>query len=163
MPNHPRFVWLLGAGLFALAQWMPSPAWSDELPPSAYPKAIQAFAQGIEALKKDFPQLQEFSATKHCQSASLTISYEFKTHPPERTGGWTSGVPSPDPDGIWFYIDLHDPDSTLQIDAQPLAGERLCFGKKRVQVLILEGARTKSVAGPIHTILRKLGVTRSGC
>ena len=122
-------------------------------------KAIQAFARGIEALKKDYPQLAGFSASKSCQVDALTISHEFKTHPPARRGGWTSGVPNPDPDGIWFYIDIHSPDSTAQIHTQPVV-EQLCLGKRRVQFLILEGEKTKPVAGAIRAVLLANGVAR---
>ena len=72
--------------------------------------------------------------------------------------GWAGGVPNPDSDGIWFYVDLHDADSQAQIHTQPVTAN-LCLGKKRVSFLILEGEGTNSVAGRIHAILTAHGVT----
>ena len=149
---------LLAAGLLALALAFPRPATGAEAVPTKEEKlAILVFARGIEALKKDYPQLADFSAAKHCQSEDLSISYDFNTHEPERRGGWTSGVPNPDPDGIWFYVDIHDPDSTRQIHTQPVV-EQLCWGKKRVLLLMLEGKKTKHAGSAIRGVLLKNGV-----
>src|SRR5262245_52945003 len=81
---------------------------------------LKAIAMDIEKLKTDFPQLRDFSAATHLHAEPPSISYAFHTHAPERAGGWTSGVPNPDADGIWFYIDLHNPSSRLQIHTQPV-------------------------------------------
>ena len=74
-----------------------------------YKKILTGIAHRIEALKKDFPHLKEFSPQKNTNLENLSISYEYHTHPAQHRGGWTSGVPNPDDDGIWFYIDFHDP------------------------------------------------------
>jgi hypothetical protein len=146
--------------LLALALSVPRAAVGAEAAPTKEEKkAIQEIARGIEALKKDYPQLAGFSAAKHCRSEDLSITYEFKTHEPERRGGWTSGVPNPDPDGIWFFVDIHDPGSTRQIHTQPVV-EQLCWGNKRVMLLMLEGEKTKHAGGAIRGVLLKNGVKR---
>jgi len=117
---------------------------------------LKAVAMDIEKLKADFPQLREFSAARHLRAEPPSIGYAFRTHAPERSGGWTSGVPSPDADGIWFHIDLHDPGSKLQLHTQPVTAS-LCVGESRVSFLILEGRDTRSVYGPIWSALTKQG------
>ena len=152
-----------GVLLLTVALGLCSPAWSAQAPEQAVvtaeQKALDAIARAIEARKPDFPQLASFSAARNLRADALTIDYSFKTHKPEGRGGWTSGVPNPDPDGVWFYIDIHSPDSMAQIHTQPMV-EQLCFGKMRVQFLSLEGAKTKRVVGSIRAILLKNGVTR---
>ena len=86
----------------------------------------------------------------------MSITYGFKTHKAEHIGGWTSGVPNPDDDGIWFYIDLHDADSTAQIHTQPITANVL-LGGMNVQLLILEGEQTKRVSGAIWKIIMAHG------
>jgi hypothetical protein len=117
---------------------------------------LQAVARDIEALKPEFPQLRDFSATAHLDTRSVRIAYAFHTHAPEKRGGWTSGVPHPDDDGVWFHIDIHDPDSTLQIHSQPMTAP-MCLGDKRVSFLILEGQKTDSLYGPIWSTLARQG------
>ena len=128
-------------------------------------KFLKNVAQDIEKLKPDFPQLKDFSVRKHFDSSLKrrpvpAIVYSFHTHAAKHTGGWTSGVPNPDEDGVWFYIDLHDPDSTAQIHTQPETMS-LCLGDQRVSFLSLEGAGTKSLEPAIREILRKHGA--HGC
>jgi hypothetical protein len=118
---------------------------------------LKAVAMDIEKLKTDFPQLRDFSAATHLRGEPPSISYAFRTHAAERTGGWTSGVPHPDPDGIWFHIDLHDPSSNLQIHTQPVTAS-LCHGESRVSFLMLEGRDAPSLYGPIWRALTKQGV-----
>ena len=132
-------------------------------PASAAPAAgrdhvdiLKAVARDIEALKPEFPQLEEFSAARHLSVEHAKIDYGFRTHAPERRGGWTSGVPNPDDDGVWFYIDIHDPDSNLQIHTQPMTAA-ICLDGQRVSFLILEGKRTNSLRGPIWKALAKQG------
>ena len=115
--------------------------------------ALQKMAAEIEHLKREFPQLEQFSATLNTDRARLVIQYAFHTHRAERRGGWTAGVPNPDDDGTWFYIDLHDAASTAQIDTQP-SMLPMCFGRMRATFLILEGERTKPLAERLGTILR---------
>jgi hypothetical protein len=122
-----------------------------------YPKVLLAIAQGIGGLRRDFPQLDEFLPSDHADPKSPRIAYAFHTHRPQGRAGWTSGVPNPDDDGVWFYIDFHDPGSMAQIHTQPLAPKGV-FGDKRVMFLILEGPETKPLAGSIRDILRRNGV-----
>ena len=122
-----------------------------------YRKFIWDVSREISSLKDKYPQLQEFTMDENTDSEHLRISYDFRTHRSERSGGWVSGVPNPDPDGIWFYIDLHDPDSTAQLHTQPFTGPQLAFGNKIVSFLILEGAETKSIRDEILSILKRLG------
>ena len=117
---------------------------------------LKAVAVDIELLKTHFPQLRDFSVAKHLQAEPPSIGYAFRTHAPARTGGWTSGVPNPDADGIWFHIDLHDPGSTLQLHTQPVTAS-LCLGESRVSFLMLEGRDTRSLYGPIWSVLAKQG------
>ncbi len=124
-----------------------------------YSKTLGVMAQDIATLKNEFPQLVEFSTTKNVEDERLVISYEYHTHKAERVGGWTSGVPNPDDDGVWFYIDFHEADSQAQIHTQPMTID-MCLGAKRVSFLMLEGQKTKSLEGPIWTILQNHGVKR---
>ena len=121
-----------------------------------YQKFIVKVAQDIEGIKKDYAQLAEFSIEKHCDPDELKIRYGYKTHRSKRRGGWTAGVPNPDDDGIWFYIDLHDPDSTRQIHTQP-ATIKPYYRDKRVMFLILEGKKTKKARGKLYEILKNNG------
>lgn len=115
----------------------------------------------IEKLKADFPQLRDFSAADHLRAEPPSIGYAYRTRPPQRTGGWTSGVPAPDADGVWFHIDLHDPRSQLQLHTQPVTPS-LCLGESRVAFLLLEGPETRSLYGPIWSALSKQGARECG-
>ena len=117
---------------------------------------IEQVSQDIATLKSEYPQLSLYSVSKALDLAKLKVSYGFHTHRAEHQGGWTAGVPNPDPDGLWFYIDLHDPSSHAQIHTQP-ATAPICFGANRISFLILEGSRTKPVAKTIWEILQKHG------
>jgi hypothetical protein len=125
--------------------------------PKDYWKALQAIARDIAKLATDFPQLKDFSPTENADIQRLALDYGYRTHQAQHRGGWTSEVPNPDDDGIWFYIDFHEPDSQAQIHTQPVVA-KLCLADKRVSLLILEGKSTKSVAGRIGNILRSHGV-----
>lgn len=121
-------------------------------------ETLASIATNIESLKDKHPQLKEFSRQKNLSAKTLSISYAYRTHEPRRMGGWTSGVPNPDDDGIWFHIDFHDPASTAEIHTQPMTVAPQCLGNMRVSFLILEGAKTKPAAGPIWRVLRNHGV-----
>jgi hypothetical protein len=125
--------------------------------PEDHWKALQAVARDIAKLKTDFPQLKDFSPTKNADVGRLALTYGYHTHQAQHPGGWTSEVPNPDDDGIWFYVDFHEPDSSAQIHTQPMVAN-LCLADKRVSFLILEGKNTKPVAGRIGKILTKYGV-----
>lgn len=129
-----------------------------EPPAPSHADAIRAIARDIAGLKASHPQLADFDVDKHCHPDRLSISYGYKTHEPTGRGGWTAAVPNPDPDGVWFYIDFHDPGSMRQIHTQPVVLERR-RGDKRVMFLILEGEKTKALAGHIDRILARHGVT----
>ena len=124
--------------------------------PMSEPDFITSVARDIAALKEKFPQLADFSAQKHADLKQLQISYGYRTHRAEQRGGWTSGVPNPDRDGVWFYIDLHDADSAAQIHTQPV-GSGLCVDGRRVAFLILEGAAVKSLRAEILAVLTRRG------
>ena len=118
---------------------------------------ITAVARDIESLKPRYPQLQNFSLEKHVDPKNLWIDYAFHTRQAQHKGGWTSGVPNPEPDGIWFYIDLHDSNSTAQIHTQPIIPDYGRIDGKIVWFLILEGAATKSIAQDIALIFKRHG------
>jgi hypothetical protein len=124
---------------------------------SPYDEFIRKVSEDIARLKQEYPQLREFSPQKHADIASLRVTYAYHTRRAAHAGGWTSAVPNPDPDGIWFHIDLHDPESTAQIHTQPMTGRHRRVGGKRVSFLVLEGAATKPVAGRIAAILERRG------
>jgi hypothetical protein len=124
-----------------------------------YKRSIEEIAHDIAGLKKGYPQLKDFSVAEHLRADKHQISYGYHTHKPAGRGGWTSGVPNPDEDGIWFYIDLHDPKSVAQIHTQPAMGPPYCVGSMRLSFLSLEGTKTKSVQGAFWRILRKHGAT----
>ena len=121
-----------------------------------YALVLERIAQEIEAMKADYPQLGDFSAAATLDVNDLKMSFGYRTHRSKTRGGWTSGVPNPDDDGIWFYVDFHAPDSSAQIHTQP-ASIPQCIGAKRVSFLILEGARTKRVGGAIASVLKRHG------
>jgi hypothetical protein len=123
-----------------------------------YSKRLEAIGRDIESLKDEFPQLQEFSAGRNTALDRLVIEYAYHTHRATHRGGWTSGVPNPDDDGVWFYIDFHDPKSRAQIHTQPVT-RNLCFAEKRVSFLILEGKNATPLAGRIGNILKRQGVS----
>lgn len=122
-----------------------------------YPKIIQKIAEEIGKLKADYPQLKDFSADKNVEIEDLAISYGYRTHPSTSGAGWVAAVPNPDDDGIWFYIDFHDPNSTRQIHTQPVI-RPAHIGDKKVSFLILEGKKTKSVGNKIWQILKSNGI-----
>lgn len=131
---------------------------TSERQPNA--ETLASIAGDIENLNRTHPQLKEFSQHKNMNARTLSISYAYRTHEPARTGGWTAGVPNPDEDGIWFYIDFHNPASTAQIHTQPMSVAPQCLGNMRVSFLILEGSKTSPVSGPIWQVLRKHGVAK---
>ena len=130
----------------------------DSVASLSYEEAIEAIARDIKELAGEFPQLREFSPGEHCDVEGLTISYGHKTHDPTGRGGWTAAVPNPDPDGIWFHIDFHPPDSTRQIHTQPVVLDRR-YKDKKVMFLILEGEQTAKVSARLDEIMTTHGVT----
>ena len=135
-------------------QGEPAPTQAAE---PTYEDALMAIAKDIESLKGEFPQLADFSAAKHYDAQRLVIGYAYKTHRPQGRAGWAGAVPNPDDDGVWFHIDFHDPDSGRQIHTQPDVPV-MFYRDKKVMFLMLEGAQTQSLSGPINGILQKRGV-----
>ncbi len=137
---------------------MPTPGDTDPDQTKTLVEVITAIAGDIEKLQDSYPQLVDFSSEEHLSTEHLKIDYGHKTHRSTRRGGWTAGVPNPDADGIWFYIDIHDPSSTAQIHTQP-AVERLYLRDKLVMLLILEGDKTEKLVSALRDILTRHGVT----
>jgi len=126
---------------------------------TSYQSVIAQIAQDIEGLKSDYPQLRDFAVETHCDRAELVIAYGYQTHQAPRQGGWTSGVPNPGADGVWFYIDFHDPASQRQIHTQPMV-VRYQYRDQAVMFLILEGERSRSIQAALVQILKDNGVTK---
>jgi hypothetical protein len=124
----------------------------------AYESTLRAVAEAIEALKPEYPQLEEFSAARSFNAPHLNITYDYRVGPPPRTGGWTGGMPSPKDDGVMLYIDLHDPKSEQQLHTQPRV-PLFRFKNKAVMLLMLEGRGTKSLRRAIVRIFEDHGVT----
>ena len=141
--------WTLGAMLLTTAAVAPVQGVD-------YAHALQDIARAIAGLKSEYPQLADFDAAS---AGAEKITYGYHTHAADRHGGWTAGVPNPDSDGVWFYIDVHAADSTALIHTQPVIAAQ-CLGDKRVSFLILEGAATRPVGAAIQEILRQHGVGR---
>ena len=135
-----------------------STASTDTLNSTPEQQLLSRIAEGIEGLRGEFPQLAEFKISDHCDADRLVISYAYRTRHSKFRGGWSSGVPNPDADGLWFYIDVHDPSSTAQIHTQPVV-PRYRYEDKEVMLLMLEGAETKPLAGAVVQILLDHGVT----
>jgi hypothetical protein len=117
---------------------------------------IAAIARDIEKLKPECPYLVDFDREKHVDRAGARIDYGYHTHPPKPRGGWVGAVPNPDPDGVWLYIDLHDPASTSQIHTQPVV-PMLHVGDNLLMMLVLEGERVRPCAGKLRAILQSYG------
>jgi hypothetical protein len=118
-----------------------------------YPAICQSIADEIAGIRASYPQLAEFEAT----ATDCTITYAHHTHRANQVGGWTAGVPNPDPDGVWFYIAVWDPadpaEASSQINTQPMTPQRW-IGKRRVTYLILEGDQTTRVGDELLSILK---------
>lgn len=117
---------------------------------------LEKVAAGIEQLKSTHPQLAAFDSKKALDRSALTLTYDFHTHRPTHRGGWTSGVPNPDDDGVWFFIDVHDPNSMAQIHTQPIVAP-LRLGDRSVMFLILEGKATTTLEAKLRTLLLDSG------
>ncbi len=123
---------------------------------------LAALAADIEALKGEVPKLSAFVADKALRPGRCVLSYAHRTHRPTHRGGWTSGFPAPDRDGLAFHIHLYQRDEEAgQIDTQPvmppwrLAGHRVTF-------LLLEGEEGPSAEARIYQLLRIHGLSVQG-
>jgi hypothetical protein len=140
-----------------------SPVAKDEEPVTA-PKSIdyaatcKAIAKEIAALGRDYPQLRSFDARK---VEDCRIDHEHRCGPPQGRGGWTAGVPKPEPDGIWLHIRLWDPndaaEATAQINTQPVMPS-WWIGERRVTFLLREGEATTSCAEAVMAVLERHGL-----
>src|SRR5215470_6413312 len=128
--------------------------------PASQVKIISAIGQDIAKLKAKFPQLREFSVSKNVLSERLIINYDYHTHRSQITRGWRAQFPEPDDDGVWLYIDFHDPASPDRIHTRPTwpGWWSDCFEDKGVLFLMREGDKTSSVLGEIREILKRHGV-----
>jgi hypothetical protein len=124
-----------------------------------YREALRAIDRQLAKLGREFPQMAAYAKTRELELDQLVIGYAFHTHPPTRHVGWTGAVPNPDDDGIWFHIDLHDPDSQAQIHTQPVTFTKVPLGKKIAFLLSLEGRKTKPVGGRIWEIIENVART----
>jgi hypothetical protein len=122
-----------------------------------YGSTLRSIARSIEALKRDYPQLVEFSASSHTDVDGLKITYAYRTERAAPTGGWAAGVPSPTEGGVWLYIDFHDADSTAEIHTQPVV-PRYRFWNKRVILLLREGSGTKPLELALIQVLADHGI-----
>jgi len=126
-----------------------------------YRTICENIAKDIGLLKDKFPQLKEFNVSNNLDKESCKLRYEYRCHRSNYRGGWTSGVPNPDQDGIWFYIgiwDENDPTESLaQINTQPLILKGY-IKNRRVTFLILEGDKTSKISPDIYRILENHGI-----
>jgi hypothetical protein len=122
-------------------------------------EVCRRIASDIEALRARHPKLAEFRADRNRQDC--TIRYQHRCGPPTGGGGWTGAVPSPQPDGVWFYVSLWDPNdpgaANLQIHTQPVLPDWR-IGARRVTFLIRDGQRPPKVADDLMAILAKHGM-----
>jgi hypothetical protein len=125
-------------------------------PPRSPAETILAIAHEIDALKPACPHLADFDLQKHVHGAEIDYAYHTHRADASQRGGWTKGVPNPDADGVWIYIDIHDPASQAQIHTQP-AVPMLRVGNDLLMMLILEGERVPPCAGRIWAILSRYG------
>ncbi|APR79458.1 Hypothetical protein A7982_04805 [Minicystis rosea] len=122
------------------------------------PKAsglLFAIAHDIARLSRTCPQLASFEVDRHFDPADARIVYDHHTHASTARGGWSSGVPSPDPDGIWLFIDVHDASSPAQIHTQPVVPRHDLGGGKELMMLILEGTNVTPCAAQIRAIIER--------
>jgi hypothetical protein len=127
-----------------------------------FPATCAAIAADLETLRPQFPALVEYrgdTAQKH----ACWIEYGWHTHRSTGTGGWTSGVPNPDRDGVWFYIGIYDPngpEASSQINTQPMT-PNWWLGDRKVMVLFLAGDDVHGLGEQVMVVLTKHGlVTR---
>ena len=118
-------------------------------------------ASHIAGFRSEFPQLRDFSATQNVLFGKLAIDYAYHASLRRPVGRMGGARAESDDDGVWLYIDFHDPDSAAQIHTQPVA-PAICFGEKRATFLLLEGKQTKPLGERIKAILDARGVRSCG-
>jgi hypothetical protein len=145
---------------------------APETAPSARPRddagvdlarLCREVANAIAAVKPRYAQLAAFDPARAVTAAepACHIDYTFRCHPARHHGGWSSAVPNPDDDGVWFYLGIWDPDDPSeagsQINTQPVLPNWTIAGR-RITFLILNGAHTKPLGPEIEAILRRRGM-----
>jgi hypothetical protein len=126
-------------------------------PRVSFPETCEAIARDLEMLTKEYAQLADYRAVDH---RNCTFGYAYRTDPPQGGGGWSGATPHPQPDGIWFYIGIYDPngpDATAQIHTQP-GVPNWWIGSRKVMFLIKEGAQTKKAGPAIFKVLENNGL-----
>ena len=126
-------------------------------PAAAFPSTCDAIARDIEKLTKQYAQLANYRAVdqKDCR-----IRYEHRVGAAQGRGGWSAATPHPEPDGIWLYIGIYDPNGPHahdQIHTQP-ATPGWWIGSRKVMFLIKEGDKTTKAGGAIFKILERHGL-----
>src|SRR5262245_38096661 len=81
-------------------------------------KTLLAIADDIEKLKREYPQLKSFSPSRNLIPGPdrPALEYKFHTRQPLGQEAWRVRIPQPKEDGVWFYINIHNPDSLEPID-----------------------------------------------
>ena len=128
--------------------------------PVDYATTCRKIAEDIERIAPRYPQLASFT-TARALVRPCTIDYEFHTHEPQTAGGWSSAVPAPDRDGIWFYIGVWDPldrsEAQSQINTQPVM-PHWQIGERRVTFLVRDGDPSGRAAEALHAVLKRHGM-----
>lgn len=166
MKSKPRYVWsliILGVAILIILVLNLNTSVSYQNTNLShgefnYPQTLKEISWDIQGLKDKYDQMRDFSTNKNADLLNLKITYEYSTHESPKTGGWSSGTPLPNDDGVWFYFDIHDSDSNNEIINQPVSAVPMCLGSKHIQFLLLEGSKVKSLQTPIWNILRRHGV-----
>jgi hypothetical protein len=125
-------------------------------PRVSFPETCEAIARDIQMLGRQYPQL----ASYHADGRECRIWFEYRTTAPQGGGGWTGATPYPQPDGIWFYIGIYDPngpEAQSQIHTQP-AVPNWWIGSRKVMFLLKEGTQTTRAAPAIFKVLENHGL-----
>jgi hypothetical protein len=129
--------------------------------PISYPNTCRQIAEDIDRIAPRYAQLANFTVSR-ALVRPCTIDYQFHTHAPQTAGGWSSAVPAPDRDGIWFYIGVWDPndpaEASSQINTQPVM-PRWQIGERRVTFLVRDGDPSGRASEALHDILKRRGMT----
>jgi len=117
-------------------------------------------ARSIERLKPRFDQLAEFSDARNVLADGV-ISYDYKTHPSVVRGGWRSGWPVANSDGIALHIDIwdeSDPHRSQLNDQRAETRPYARIGAWRVTFIMSEGNAVAPVYDSVYQILLAKGL-----
>jgi hypothetical protein len=109
----------------------------------------------VAALKSRCPELAEFDPLRHASNERMVLSYDYHTHRPEHLGGWRGGVPEPNDDGVWLYIDLHDPSSRAQLHTQPIGLPTYKVADRLLLFIMLEGRTVARCAPAVQAAVER--------